>query len=441
MRILRILAVAGTTGLVAMSGGLAQSPETSQPSSEALQAARNLVALVSPATITQMASDVTAKVWPRIEAAMRSKYSKIDDATLGELRGEYERLVSETVAETMNGAPVIYVRYFTAAEMKEIAAFYSTPTDAKTLTVMPKVMADIVPALLPRLQPMEAQLNANFSNILKKHGLAVAAQELVHFPSFEDNGPGRSSTVLNGYLSRPTGEGQHPAVIFLHGCGGLLMGSMIEPGESDWAGELTRRGYAVLMVDSFAPRDRREMCAPRTFDLELYRNRARDAYGALLFLQAQPFVRPDRIGIMGWSQGGGALLFAIGTQSFSRPAQLPRGDFRAAVAFYPSWCDEQRQQPSWSTTIPLMILIGAEDVGIPAVPCKALLDGAVTRGAKVEMQIYPGAYDHFDWPNLPRRELPFPTAGGVVRIEGTDTAARQDAFSRVPSFLARFLTN
>jgi dienelactone hydrolase len=271
--------------------------------------------------------------------------------------------------------------------------------------------------------------------------MTVAAQELVHFPSFEDNGPGRSSTVLNGYLSRPTGEGQHPAVIFLHGCGGLLMGSMIEPGESDWAGELTRRGYAVLMVDSFAPRDRRQICAPRTFDPELYRNRARDAYGALLFLQAQPFVRPDRIGIMGWSQGGGALLFAIGTQSSSRPTQLPRGDFRAAVAFYPTSCDEQRQQPSWSTIIPLMVLVGAEDVGIPAVPCKAFLDGAVTRGAKVEMQIYPGAYHHFDWPNLPRRELPFPTAGGVVRIEGTDTVARQDAFSRVPSFLARFLTN
>ena len=278
--------------------------------------------------------------------------------------------------------------------------------------------------------------------------MTASAQEMVHFPSFEDNGPGRSSTVLNGYLSRPTGEGQHPAVIFLHGCGGLFVGSMIgrlfstiEPGESGWAGELTRRGYAVLMVDSFTPRDRREMCAPQTSDPVLYRNRARDAYGALLFLQTQPFVRPDRIGIMGWSQGGGALLFAIDTQSFSRPAQLPRGDFRAAVAFYPSSCDEQRQQPSWSTNIPLMVLIGAEDVGIPWVPCKALLDGAGTRGAKVEMQIYPGAYHHFDWPNLPRREMPFPTAAGVVRIEGTDTAARQDAFSRVPSFLARFLMN
>src|SRR5215470_19767097 len=63
--------------------------------------------------------------------------------------------------------------------------------------------------------------------------------------------------MLDGYLSRPTGEGQHPAVVFLHGCGGLLMGWLmgwkIEPGESDWAGELTRRGYAILMVDSFAP--------------------------------------------------------------------------------------------------------------------------------------------------------------------------------------------
>jgi dienelactone hydrolase len=271
--------------------------------------------------------------------------------------------------------------------------------------------------------------------------MGCAAEDLVHFPSFEDNGPGRSSTVLNGYLSRPTGEGQHPAVIFLHGCGGLLMNAVIEPGESDWAGELTRRGYVVLMVDSFAPRGRSQMCEPRTSDPQLYRNRARDAYGALLFLQAQPFVRPDRVGLMGWSQGGGDLLFAVGTQSFSRPAQLPRGDFRAAVAFYPTSCDERRQQPSWSTAIPLMVLVGADDVGVPAAACKALLDGAVTRGAKVEMQIYPGAYHHFDWPNLPRGALPFATAGGVVRIEGTDMAARQDAFARVPSFLARFLTN
>jgi dienelactone hydrolase len=203
--------------------------------------------------------------------------------------------------------------------------------------------------------------------ILLLWSVAVAAQELVHFPSFEDNGAGQSSTTLNGYLGRGAGEGQHPAVIFLHRCGGV---SLDLPGESDWARELTGRGYAVLMVDSFAPRGRGAICSPQDSDIELYRGkRPRDAYGALLLLQGQPFVRPDRIVVMGWSQGGGDLLFAIGTQSVSRPAQLARGDFRAAVAFYPSSCGPRGQSAGWTTEVPLLALVGAEDVGIPAVPC------------------------------------------------------------------------
>jgi dienelactone hydrolase len=55
------------------------------------------------------------------------------------------------------------------------------------------------------------------------------------------------------------------------------------------------------------------------------------------------------------------------------------------------------------------------------------------------MQVYPGAYHHFDWPNLPRHELPVRTADGdTTMIEATDPAARRDALSRVPEFLARF---
>jgi len=77
--------------------------------------------------------------------------------------------------------------------------------------------------------------------------------------------------------------------------------------------------------------------------------------GRCCFCRRNLLFDPIALALMGWSQGGGALLFAIGTQSFSRPAQLPRRDFRAAVAFYPTSCDEQRQQPSWLTTIPLML--------------------------------------------------------------------------------------
>jgi dienelactone hydrolase len=56
------------------------------------------------------------------------------------------------------------------------------------------------------------------------------------------------------------------------------------------------------------------------------------------------------------------------------------------------------------------------------------------------MQIYPGAYHDFDWPDLPLRQLPqYRTRAGVIPITGTEPAARQDALTRVPAFLARYL--
>ena len=226
----------------------------------------------------------------------------------------------------------------------------------------------------------------------------AATQEIVHFPSLEDSGPGQAATTLDGYLYRAPGDGRHPAVVGLHGCGGMFgrTTGLITPIYREWAAELNRQGFTVLLVDSFRPRSHGEMCSIQGFDLALYRKRPKDAYAALGFLQTQPFVRGDRIGLLGWSQGGGATLFAIAAQSLGRPAMLPQGDFRAAVA----------------------------------------------RGVGIETQIYPGTYHAFDAPNLSRRELQdYLTRAGVVPIVGTDVAARADALERVPAFLARFLGN
>jgi dienelactone hydrolase len=272
---------------------------------------------------------------------------------------------------------------------------------------------------------------------------AAAAQERVQFPSLEDNGPQRPATTLDGYVYRPAGAERHPAVVLLHGCSGLFSRDtgMIDSRERDWAGELNRHGFVVLTVDSFGPRNQGEMCSQRGFNREVYLKRPRDAYGALLYLQAQSYARPDRIGLIGWSEGGGAVLYAIRAQSLGRPAQLPQGDFRAAVAFYPASCNEQRQA-GWASAVPLLVLMGADDVWTPAAPCKALLEGSAARGSRIEIQIYPGAYHGFDRAKAPRRELPeFRTAAGVVPIIAADPAARQDALARVPAFLARFLKN
>src|SRR5579872_1047680 len=112
----------------------------------------------------------------------------------------------------------------------------------------------------------------------------VRAQELVHFPTLP-----ASSVTLDGYLWQTPREGKHPAVVFLHGCGGILGQKSRKPlsRETAWAKALNDRGYSVLAVDSFTPRGYSNMCAPATFVQSVFDQRPADAYAALAYLQAQ----------------------------------------------------------------------------------------------------------------------------------------------------------
>ncbi len=270
-----------------------------------------------------------------------------------------------------------------------------------------------------------------------------SAQQRLHFPAL-DGKDGAAPTELDGYLFRPDGPGPHPAIVFMHGCGGLFARATnaIVSRETAWRQQLVAKGFVVLMVDGFTPRDTAEMCSRTSFKEWLYLRRPGDAYAALLYLQGQSFVARDRIGLMGWSNGGGAVLMAVAARSRGRPAGFAGPDFRAAVAFYPGSCSEQRLGADWTTAIPLLILIGQEDVWTPAAPCQELAQSAARRGAPVTFHAYPGAYHDFDWPGLKRRELTaYATRAGVVPITGEDPAARADALDRVTAFLSRHILN
>ena len=268
-------------------------------------------------------------------------------------------------------------------------------------------------------------------------GQAVA-QESVHFASLDSD-----KTQLDGYLFRPRATtGPFPAVVFLHGCGGLISGisHKIMSREMDWADKLNRMGIGVLMVDSFAPRGSGEMCSRSGFKEWLYRRRPADAYGALAYLQGLPFIRRDRIGLLGWSNGGGATLFAVAKTNPLRSTRLADPDFAAAAAFYPASCNAERLGTDWASSIPLLILAGELDVWTPAAPCRQVVDRAVAHGASIDFHAYPGAYHDFDWPGAKRRELTaYTTRAGVVPITGEDPAAHADAVQRVEAFFSRHL--
>lgn len=264
---------------------------------------------------------------------------------------------------------------------------------------------------------------------------AARAQELVHFPSQDGQ-----STRIDGYLYAAPGPGRHPALVFMHGCGGLLNKSGIPEGRAvAWAQRFNDLGVTVLMVDSFTPRDHGGMCAPAHFSASIFDARPYDAYGALRYLQARADIRPDRVGLMGWSQGGGAVLNTIRASSPARRSAAAQGaSFRAAVAFYPGSCSRKRQG-GWASPVPLLVLLGGKDVWIPREACEYLL-GHAESGTQVSWHVYENAYHDFDWPGLKVHEIPaFRTRSGVVPITGMDPDARADALDRVPQFFKPYL--
>jgi len=232
---------------------------------------------------------------------------------------------------------------------------------------------------------------------------------------------------LSALVYRPPGDGPFPAIVMLHGCSGIIRT------ELGWAVELQKMGYVSLVVDSFRPRGHREICTD--FTRVTRQERVLDAYGALRWLQAQPFVDPRRIGVAGWSNGAYTVLQVLDARR-EHPAQ----GFRAAVAIYPE-CRFDKDTPFYA---PLLILIGGRDDWTLASHCRDLVDRRPPSGAPVSLHVYPDALHGFDNPSQGLLHVPDVVNGNKPggccgATVGYDAGARADAVERVERFLAEHL--
>ena len=109
--------------------------------------------------------------------------------------------------------------------------------------------------------------------------------------------------TVQGMLYTPAGNGPFPALVVVHEYWGL----------NDWvkeqASKLADQGYVSLAVDLY----RGKVATTPDMAHEIMRgvpeDRAkRDLHAAVEFLKAQPDVRKDRIGSIGWCMGGGYAL-------------------------------------------------------------------------------------------------------------------------------------
>jgi hypothetical protein len=82
----------------------------------------------------------------------------------------FETTLARFVADAMKDAPAIYARHFTAGELRDILAFYQTPSGKKALETMPKVTAESMAMVMPRVQSFQRELGDAVQGVLKKRG-------------------------------------------------------------------------------------------------------------------------------------------------------------------------------------------------------------------------------------------------------------------------------
>lgn len=250
-----------------------------------------------------------------------------------------------------------------------------------------------------------------------------------------------AQTQLSGLLLTPETPGPHAAIIMLHGCSGMLTKSgKLKKRPTFWSRWLAAKGYVVLLADSFTNRGLQSICRTKERPIHPDGERPFDAYGALRYLQGRPEVHPDRVALMGWSNGAMTLLWTVKSNARQRPSGLAH-DFRAAIGFYPG-CVQISRQP-FETTIPTLLQLGGADDWTLPKPCLRMVERARAAGSPIEAVVHDNAYHNFDHPSSKVRTIVTRNsvyASGEKRVHtGTNIAARDAAVASVAAYLDRWL--
>jgi dienelactone hydrolase len=204
-----------------------------------------------------------------------------------------------------------------------------------------------------------------------------------------------------GHLFLPKGDAKVPAVILMHGSGGIY-GAMTDY----WPKQFTAAGIAVFSLDTFAPRGVKSTAedqsqVPFVADIA-------DVFAALNLLATHPRIDPSRIAIMGFSRGGIATWRA-GVERIIASRKLPDGlRFAAHIPVYSGGCTGVFRlvvKPGTFTKAPMLWIHGDADDYTPIGPCQEYAASIGKAGTPVEFVVLKGARHKFDADGLKRTQI------------------------------------
>lgn len=244
--------------------------------------------------------------------------------------------------------------------------------------------------------------------------------------------------------------GKKPAMMVLHGSGGLLKmpeskadspcSPKMETQFVDWSNRLAKLGYTVLLPSSYSARgfcDKHVDTAriPKDFDDKTEQILARlyDVDAATRYLCERSEVDCDRMGLLGFSQGASMVMVALHWQidhaikyfrdHNAADVDFPvvdvkpgRPEFQMGIAYYPgcgfdgliplSTSNSAAIENKFSATAPLTILHGSSDDLVTqcstqyGTGARQIHSKQVSSTLKIpdiyEVTVYPGAHHSFD---------------------------------------------
>lgn len=234
--------------------------------------------------------------------------------------------------------------------------------------------------------------------------------------------------ALANRVYAPEGTGPFPAVVLNHTIGGVSQHLLVQ------AKALIEAGYAVLLVDSYGPRDIRPGAV--LFPAEI----AKDAYDALAHLGRQPYIDSARIYQAGYSLGAlasGLLASPEGAQTFKAA-----GRFRATAGHYGT-CTLQAQPSAPGLDLlttdsdrPVLMLMADGDIETPPQACFPLLEQMKAAGKDVQWHIYPNTTH--GWDKAENSGYVYRSPTGATMTYRYDAEVTRDATARMIAFFGRY---
>lgn len=193
--------------------------------------------------------------------------------------------------------------------------------------------------------------------------------------------------AVAGVLRIPISSvGRIPAVILIHGSGGL------SESQERWAKEINSLGVAAFVLDCFSGRG----IVNTSTDQSQLDSLAMlvDAYRALALLDRDPRIDSSRVAVMGFSKGAVAAVYSS-MERFRKTYAPPDLRFAAHIGLYTP-CYKYRDDEKVVTGKPIRLFHGAADDYVPIGPCRDYVARLKKLGVDISLTEYPGAYHAYD---------------------------------------------